>query len=102
MGLQTAAGADAHKRQRAVRGLLGPQLEVDVGQCVEFVHHNVDVVAADARRQHRHALLAIGARHRVELAAALLAFHLGEVARNRSHPPRVAHEYHLVGQLLRA
>ena len=38
----------AHHLELAELGLYFARLEVDVGQGVEFVHHDVDVVAPDA------------------------------------------------------
>ena len=76
-------------------------LEVDVSQCVNLVHHDVDVVAADAGRDNRYALALVCAGNGAELAAlngALLGL---EVRSNQVYASRVAHENHLVGELFR-
>lgn len=48
VGLEAAARADAHHLELAELGLHFARLEVYVGQGVELVHHDVDVVASDA------------------------------------------------------
>ena len=67
--LQTAAGADAHEGEGGVLGFLGAGGEVDVLQGIEFVDHDIDVVAADSGALHGDSLAFIGAGDGVELSA---------------------------------
>ena len=46
--LQPSAGADAHQLQLPERIFLLARQEVDVCQCIQFVHYDVDVVTADS------------------------------------------------------
>ena len=74
-------------------------LEVDISQRVNLVHHDIDVVAADAGRYNRYALAFVSAGNGAELAAlngALLGL---EVRSHKVYASRVAHENHLVGEL---
>ena len=74
-------------------------LEVDVSQRIHLVHHDVDVVAADAGRYNRYALALVSAGNGAELAAlngALLGL---EVRSHEVNASRVAHKNHLVGEL---
>ena len=102
LGLQSATSAHADEGQRAVHGALRAGGEVDVGQGVELVHHDVDVVAADARGEGRDALALVGARDGVELAALDLTLHGVEVVGYQGDAAGVAHEDHAVGQLFGA
>ena len=79
LGLQTTAGANAHKREGAVLALLGACGEIDVGQCVELIHHNVDVVATNTRRNHRDAFALVGTCNGFELAAFHFTFFILKV-----------------------
>ena len=100
VGLQTATGAYAHQFQLAQRGAHGAGVEVDVGQGVEFVHHDVNVVAAYARRHHGDAFALVGACDGAKLAALHCAFAFAEVRGHKVYAAGVAHKNHLVGQLL--
>lgn len=67
-GLQGARCADAHHMERAVLGAYLACGEVYVGQGVELVDHDVDVVGADAVAQTHDRLALIGASDGVEFA----------------------------------
>ena len=101
VGLQSAACSHTDKGQRAVTGFLSTRLEIDVGQCVKLVHHDVDVVAPDARTQRSDALALVSAGDSMELAVADLAFLTVEMGSDKIDPARVADENNLVSQLLR-
>ena len=100
-GLQATAGADANAGQRAVLVFLLSRLIVDVGQCVEFGHDDVNIVAADAVALTGDALAFIGAGDGMELAAADLTLSGVEMVGNGIDAGRVAHQDYTVGQLLR-
>ena len=75
--------------------------EVDVGQSIELVEHDVYVAAAYAGREGRDALAVAEARYGVKFAVAYLAFDALEVAGYHRHAVRVAYEDNLVGYLRR-
>ena len=99
--MQATAGADAYHRQRAQIGAGQTCGEVDVGQCVELVNDDVDVVAADAVREDGEAFAGVAAGNAVELTVADVALDLAEVLPDHSHTVGVAHEHDVVGQLFR-
>ena len=101
-GLQTAAGADAYQGQHA--GSLTRQTggEVDVGEGVELVDDDVDVVAADAVREDGEAFAGVAAGDAVELTVADVALDVAEVLPDHSHTVGVAHQHDAVGQLFRS
>ena len=96
--MQAAAGADAHQFQLAQFRFYFAGVEVDVGQRVQLVHHDVDVVAPYAGAHHRDALAPAGAGDGVELAALHLVLARVEVPGHKGHAPRVAHQDDFVGQ----
>ena len=69
VALQTATGADTHEVELTEFGTLGAGVEVDVGQRVEFVDDDVDVVATDTGGNDRDALAFVGTGHGAEFAA---------------------------------
>ena len=71
---------------------------VDVGQRVELVDHDVDVVATDAMRLAGDALAFIHTSNGVELARGYLVLDAVEVGSNSVDTGGVAHENHLVSQ----
>ena len=77
--LQATTSADTHDGEGAVFILLSASVEVDVGKGIQFGHHNVDIVAADARGEHGDAFALISSCNAMELAAAHFAFLLREV-----------------------
>ena len=50
-----------------------PRLEIDIRQGVELVHHDIDIVAADAGAKCRDALAFVQSGDRMELSVARLA-----------------------------
>ena len=99
-GLQTATGANAHHRQYAMLVFLRASLIVDVGKCVEFVGHDVDVVTSDTMTLTSDALAFIGASDGMELTALHLALFRIEVCCHSVDAFRITHKDNLVGQLL--
>ena len=77
------------------------RIVIDVGECIEFVGHDVDVVAADAVALTGNALALVGAGDGMELAALYFALFSVEVGSNGIYAGRIAHEYDTVGQLFR-
>ena len=102
LGLQAAAGADAHKGQAAKPVAVLSRGEINVGQSVQFVDHDVDVVATDAGGERREAFPVISACDAVELTAAHLALHVVEMGCHHCHATGVADKDDAVGQLLGA
>ena len=98
-GLQAAAGADAYHGECAMLVFLHAGLVVDIGQRVEFVDHNVDVVAANAVTLTGDALAFIGAGDGVELATAHFVLDGVEMGGNGAHAGWVANENDLIGQM---
>ena len=80
-------------------GLVVALLEVDVGECIQLVHHDVDVVATDARAEDCDAFALIRACDGMELATLYLAFLAVEVCGNSRYSPWVAHKDDAVGKL---
>ena len=58
--MKTAASADAHHRQRAMLFTFGTGAIVNVGQRVEFVGNDIDIVASDAVRLAGNAFAFVG------------------------------------------
>ena len=79
---------------------LGASLIVDVGERVEFVHDNVDVVATYAVTLTSNAFAFIVTSDSMELAALHFTFNGIEVGSNSVYTSRVANEDDSVGQLL--
>ena len=97
--LQAAASADTHDGEGTMFILLSASLKVDVGKGIQFGHHNVNIVAADARREHGDTFTLISSCNAVELSAAHFTFLLREVRRNGRHSARVADQNHAASQL---
>ena len=76
------------------------RLIVDVGEGIEFVDHDVDIVTADAMTLHRDALALVHTCDGVELTAADLALFRVEMGSDSVNTGRIAHEDNLVSQLL--
>ena len=76
------------------------RLIVDIGQRVEFVHHDVDIVAAYTMTLHRDALTLVGTSDGVELTTADVALLCVEMGGHGVNTRRITNEDHLVGQLL--
>ena len=95
-GLEAATGADAHDGERAVFVVLGARLEVDIGQSVELVHDDVDVVAADACRYDADALALIPTCNGMEFTALDITFHALEMGCYGLHASGVSDEDDLI------
>ena len=79
MALQASTGADAHQGEAAEGGAFGASGKVDIGQSIEFVDHDVDVVAPDTRGNHCETLAFVSSGHGAELAALDFALAMLEV-----------------------
>ena len=73
---------------------------VDIGECIEFVDHDINVVTTDAVTLAGDTLAFVHTRDGVELTAADLALFRVEVVCNGVNTCWIAHEDNLVGQLL--
>ena len=100
--LEAATCTDADHSECAVLVKFLTRLIVDVGQGVEFVDHDVDVVTSDAMRLASDSLALVCTRDGMELAAADLTLNRVEVSGYGIDAGGVANKHHLVGQLLRA
>ena len=98
-GLQAAAGANAYHGERAVFVTFLTCAVVDVGERIEFIGYDVDVVAADAVALAGNALAFVHTRDGMELTAADLALLRVEMGSYGVYAGGVANEYNLVGQL---
>lgn len=96
--LQSATGADTHYFQLPELRLLLTRLEVDVGQGIQLVDHNVDVVAPDAGREHGDAFTLVTTCNGLELTAFYFALAVLEMGGNQGHASGVAHQNHLISQ----
>ena len=90
---------DAHHCERAMLVFLHAGVVIDICQRVEFVDHNVDVVAANAVTLTGDALAFIGAGDGVELTTAHLVLDRVEVVGNGVYAGWVANENDLIGQM---
>ena len=100
-GLQTATGADANHSQRTMLRLLLTGVVVDVSQRVEFVDHDIDVVAADTMRLSGDALAFVHTGNGMELTATDFVFDAVEVGSNGVYACRVTNEDDFVCQVFR-
>ena len=99
--LQGSAGTDTHNVERAVLRLHLHRLQVNIGQGIQFGHHNVDVVGAHTRGERGDALSAQSARVYHQLTVLVGELHRVEIFRYIRHAPRVAHHNNIVGQIFR-
>ena len=99
--MQTTTGAYTYTGQGAVLVALCACGVVDVGQRVEFVHHDVDIVAADAVALTGNALAFVCSSDGVELPALHFALYAVEVVGYGVHACGVTYEHYAVGQLFR-
>ncbi len=98
--LQGAGCADAHYVERAVLGLDGARVEVDVGQGVKLGHHDLDVVGTDAVADAHYGLALVCAADGMELARLHVIIHCVEQRAYHSDAARVAHEDDVVAKLV--
>ena len=71
---------------------------INIGQRVELIGYDVNIVAADSVALRRDALAFVHTGDGVELAARHLMLDTVEVGSNGVYSCRVTHQYHLVGQ----
>ena len=100
-GLQAATGADADEREPPRLRLHLASSEIDVGEGVQLVEYDVDIIRADTVRQGGDALSPVGAGDGVELAVRHVAFPRVEMGGHGVDPRGVAHQHHAIRQLLR-
>ena len=77
-------------------------LEVDIGEGIELIHHDLDIVASDAVGECCHSLALVGAGDGVKLSAADVTLSVVEAGGNHVHATGIATDDDLVGELLRA
>ena len=97
--LQTAAGTDTHNFQLTEGIVFFTGLEIDVGQCVEFVHYDVYVVASDTGRGYRDAFALISTGHGTKLTAFHFAFFGVEMRGYESYTSGVAYQDDFICQV---
>ena len=97
--LKSATGTNAYHCQRAVLVFFLTGIIVDVGERVELVDHDIDVVTADTMTLASDALAFIHTSNGMELTAADLTLFRVEMCSNGIHTCRIAHKNNLVGKL---
>ena len=85
-------------KSRGMPSALPTSLEVYICCSIQLRHHYVDVVAAHARAEGRHAGTVVAARHRMQLSVAALMLDAVEDAFEHVDALGVADKQHLVGQ----
>ena len=100
IGLQASASADTHQFERMMLGTNLTGLEVDVLEGIELVHHNINIVGADAMAYGRDALALIGTCDGMEFAGRDFALPAVEVGGNQVNTSWVTTHDDLVGQLV--
>lgn len=98
-GLQSARCADAHHGETAFFGPYLAGLEVDVGQGVEFVDYNVDIVGADTVAEAHYGFALVGASDGVEFAGRYFESPGVEERCHHVDARRIAYEDNAVGEL---
>ena len=101
LGLQSSTGADSHEVEDAEIVLDGAGLEINVGEGVDLVEDDIDVVASDTSGNNGDALTVVPARYGVEFAALDVAFHAVEMGGHGLYSSGVSDEDDLVCQLFR-
>lgn len=81
--------------------LFSTGLKVDVCQGIEFIHHNIYIVATDACAECRYAFPLVLAGYGVKLPVAYLAFLRVEMRGYQRHTAGVSDEDNLICQVLR-
>ena len=101
IGLQTAACADTYDFKLAEVVVLLTRLEIDISQCVKFVHYDVYIVASDTGRHYSDTLALITAGNSTEFTALNFAFFIFKMRSNEGYAARVAHKDYFVCQPFR-
>lgn len=96
VGLQGAAGADTHDVEGAVFRLHLHCLEVDIGESIQLVHHDVNIVGAHAGGEGADAFSAQGAGVGHQFAVLPADFDGVEAAGDVLHTSRVTHHDDMV------
>ena len=89
--LQSATCADTDDVEAAMGRAVGTCVQVDVGQCVELVHDDVDVVTSDACRHDGDAFAAACSGDGMKFPVAGLAFLRIQVRGDEIDTVRVSH-----------
>ena len=101
-GLHGAAGADPDEAQCFPFAFDFFGAEVYVGERVELVHHDVDVVRSDSGGEHGDPRAPVGTGYGMELPVASFQLDAIEMSGHHAHAAGVAHQNNLVGQFLRS
>ena len=99
--LQTAAGTETHDFQLAEGIILFAGLEIDVGQCVEFIHYNVYIVTSDTGGGYRDAFSLVSSGDGTEFTAFYFTFFSVEMGGHEFHASGIAHQNDFIRQILR-
>ena len=99
IGMERTGSADSENVQAAVDGFNLAGFEVDVGQGVQFRHHDVDIVRAYTVGQRGDALSIVFSGDGNKLARSVAAFDVGKIVGQHIHAAGISHHYDIVGQL---
>ena len=99
--LEGARGANSHDLERFMLGFGRTSVEIDVDQRVKLSHDNVNIVRANASRQHSNALAGERASSTDKFPVGVFGFDSVKKRLDDSHPPRISNKNDLVGQLPR-
>ena len=75
--------------------------EVDIGQGIEFGHHYIDIVGANAVRETHNGFTFVSATYGVKFAARYLEVLSVEIGCNHVNTARIAAHHYAVGEVLR-
>ena len=74
--------------------------EVDIGQGIEFGHHYIDIVGANAVRKAHYGFTFVSATNGVKFAARYLKVLSVEIGCNHVNTARIAAHHYAVGEVL--
>ena len=97
--LQSSAGAYANDVERRRLFFQATGAKVYVCQCIQLVHHDVDVVTPYSRGDHADAFSAVTPRDGVKFATLHIAFARFKMGGHKRDAPGVAHQNDARGQL---
>ena len=100
-GLQTSTSTDTDKRKCPMLGLVLTLLEIDVGEGIQLVHHNVEVVATDTMTEASDAFPPVCACNGMKLTTLYVTFFRIEMRSNCVNPARVSNKNDTVSKLFR-
>ena len=98
--LQAATSTDAYHLQLTKYRMLGASIKVYICQSIQFINHNIDIIAPNASREHCDSLSFITSRHRVKLTTGHFTLHRIEMCRHSIHTSWITYKDYLTSQLI--